>query len=88
MEEAHPMYEIARTFRHQEENGYLPDDVYIPSFEDYMDPDHHEVAALVSERYAEVNRNRREERMRVENSILREALEAQGIDPDELLHSK
>lgn len=71
-----------------EQTGRWPDTVYTPTEEHLMDPDHHEVAELIHEQYAHDNARRREREMRGTIEALRGALEAQGVDPDEVLYGK
>jgi hypothetical protein len=77
-------YDAMRSFQFNEENGYLPDDVYTHSSEDADDPDHDEIAALVIEQYAINNANRREARMADEIAGLRALLTANDVEiPDD-----
>lgn len=72
-----------RAFQFREAHGYLPDDVYNPTAEDLTDPDHNEIAALVVQRYAVENAERRESRMRAEIDTLRQLLAENGVEvPD------
>lgn len=75
-----------RSFQFQEENGYLPDDVYIPSPEDDLsDPDQREVIAHVIEQYDVNNRKRAEERQRHRIAALEHLLTKHGIEiPEEI----
>lgn len=77
--------ELMRAFQHQEETGYLPDDVYIPGPEDDMsDPDTREVIEHVVEGYDIANRRRWEERQRVRIATLERLLTEHGIEiPEE-----
>jgi hypothetical protein len=73
-----------RAFQFREENGYLPDEVYIPTDEDDpWDPEQREIITLVMEGYAVTNEARRAERARIRISILEQTLREHGIEiPD------
>lgn len=77
--------EYMRAFQFQEENGYLPDDVYLPGPEDIpFDPGQQEVVALTVERYDAANRKRAEERQRIRIASLENLLTEHGIEiPEE-----
>jgi hypothetical protein len=77
--------EYMRHLQFQEENGYAPDDVYMPTREDLDDPDHDEVAALVIEGYDIANRKRYEQRQRDRISLLEAVLRENNIEiPEEI----
>lgn len=77
--------EYMRAFQYREENGYLPDDVYVPTPEDDLsDPDTLEIIEHVIEGYDEANRRRAEERQRIRIATLESLLTEHGIDiPEE-----
>lgn len=83
MMEEHPMAEHARTFKHREETGYAPDDVYVPGAEDFLDSDHHEITNLVVEQYAHDNMERRESALRDRVTELESVLRENGIESPE-----
>lgn len=78
--------EYMRAFQFREENGYLPDDVYVPGPEDDPhDPEQQEIIALTIERYDVTNRKRREERQRARIATLENLLTEHGIEiPEEI----
>jgi hypothetical protein len=70
-----------RAFQYREENGYLPDEVYVPTEEDDpYDPEQREIVALVVEGYRLTNEQRRAERDRIRISTLEQLLTENGIE--------
>lgn len=78
-------HEEMRAMQYREENGFLPDEQYVPTAEDDpFDTEQEEVRAMVAERYAATNAERRDERLRTENSALRALLAQHGVTgPDD-----
>ena len=73
-------YSEMRAFQHREENGFLPDEVYIPAPEDDLsDPEQLEIVNLVMDQFARTNERRREERARIRIAVLEQALRENGI---------
>lgn len=77
--------EHMRAFQHQEETGYLPDEVYIPGPEDDLsDPDTLEIIEHVIEGYDITNRKRHEQRQRERIFVLEATLREHNIEiPEE-----
>lgn len=74
-------YTEMRAMQYREENGYLPDEVYIPTDEDdFSDPEQREIIELVMDQYAATNEQRRAERDRIRIASLEQLLAAHGIE--------
>jgi hypothetical protein len=68
-------------FQYREENGYLPDEVYIPTDEDdFSDPDQREIITMVMEQYRLTNEARRADRDRQRIASLEQLLTDHGIE--------
>jgi hypothetical protein len=69
-----------RAFQYREENGYLPDDVYIPTEEDDLsDPEQLEIIEHVMDGYRLTNERRQAERDHIRISVLEQLLTEHGI---------
>lgn len=74
-------YTEMRATQYREENGHLPDEVYIPTDEDdFSDPEQREIIELVMDQYAATNEQRRAERDRIRIASLEQLLAAHGIE--------
>jgi len=68
--------------QYREENGILPDEVYVFTDEDdYDDPEQREIIDLVLDNYAATNASRRMERAWNRIAFLEQTLREHGIEP-------
>jgi hypothetical protein len=68
-------------FQYNEENGYLPEEVYIPTDEDDLsDPEQREIIEMVMDGYRLTNEARRAQRDRDRIACLTQLLAENGIE--------